>query len=129
MNINTGNTSKNEVREVSRPVFRPYADIIDNGNSYLLKVEMPGVSENTLEIEFKDNILSINGKTSDIDVQGRKLIYQEWSYGDYSRSFEIGNEVNQEKIEARISDGVVSLILPKNEKQKPRKIEVKKSED
>jgi len=127
--MNTGNTSKNDVREVNRPVFRPYTDIIDNGSSYLLNVEMPGVSEATLEIEFKDNILSIKGKTSDIDTHGRKLIYQEWSYGDYSRSFEIGNEVNHEKIEARISDGVVSLILPKNEKQKPRKIEVKKSED
>jgi len=123
--INESENMKSE--EVKRPLRKPFADIFEEGENYIMYIEMPGVPDNGLDIEVEDSVLTIKGRSDEIDVESRKHIYSEWTYSDYARAFEIGRDINAEKITADIKDGVLKLVLPKSEKLKPRKIEIKKS--
>jgi HSP20 family protein len=86
-------------------------------------LEMPGVSKEGLEISIEDNELTILGRRSATPVEGT-LIHRESRPNSYRRSFEIDPSIDNGKITARISQGVVALTLPKAEAVKPRKIAV-----
>lgn len=103
----------------------PEVDIFDTENDFILKAEMPGVSKEDLEIHVVDNQLEIIGH---VNKEYKELTektlqtYQEFELVDYRRTFNLGNIVNEEKIEATVNNGLLTLTLPKSEKVKPRKI-------
>jgi HSP20 family protein len=84
---------------------------------------MPGVSKDGLEISIENNELSITGRRSNPPIEGT-LVHRESRLQNYRRSFEIDPSIDREKISARINQGVVTLMLPKAEEVKPRKIAV-----
>ena len=87
-------------------------------------MDMPGVDRKKVEINLNKNVLSINGQ---IDYQPNgdlKLIYSEYNSGHFTRRFELSNEIDQTKIEARMNDGVLFLKLPKVPEKQPTAIEV-----
>jgi len=107
----------------SERFISPPASVSESGEGYLLELEMPGVSKDGLEISIENNELSITGRRSNPPIDGT-LVHRESRSHDYRRSFEIDPSINREKISARISQGVVTLTLPKAEEVKPRKISV-----
>ncbi|HCL56575.1 MAG TPA: molecular chaperone Hsp20 [Spirochaetia bacterium] len=104
--------------------FIPVVDIFERGNDYLLIAEIPGVSKETLEIEVEKNTLKIKG--SPVWESGEwEAVYREFKDDyEFERSFEIGDDIDKDNIKAKIENGVLGLVLPKQEKAKPKKIEI-----
>lgn len=107
--------------------FVPRADIYETEAGIFVKVDLPGVSESSVDISLEKNILSINGYTERSDPEGYSLAFAEYETGDFERSFRISNEIDREKISATIKHGVLTLELPKADVAKSRKIKVKAS--
>jgi HSP20 family protein len=103
----------------------PRADIYETDENISVTLDMPGVSEESIDITLEKNVLTINGY-SDIDVpEGYSLAMAEYEIGDYERSFRLTDHIDQDGIEAVYTDGVLHLTLPKAEGAKVRKISIK----
>lgn len=104
--------------------YVPVTDIYETANDYVLKVEMPGVSKDALEITLNDTDLEIKGKASVKEPEGKELSYSECAMYDYYRKFKVGNDINRDAINAVLENGILTLTLQKKEEVKPRKIAV-----
>jgi len=102
-------------RTRDRVAFVPRADIYETNEAIVVVADMPGVNESSVEIALEQNVLTINGYVEPSTVDGYHLAYAEYRVGDYQRSFTIPNKVDQEKIEATVSNGMLRLYLPKAE--------------
>lgn len=109
-------------RETERFAIPP-ASVNETADSYTLELEMPGVSKDGLDISIENNQLSIVGRRSNLAIEGT-LVHRESRPHNYRRSFEIDPSINTGRIIARITQGVVTLTLPKAEEVKPRRIKV-----
>src|SRR5205085_6207904 len=101
----------------------PVASVIEDGDAYLLSVEMPGVNKEGLEVSVENNELTIMGRRSLPTIEGT-LIHHESRPENFRRVFELDPSIDMSKISARIEQGVLTLTLPKAEQVKPRKITV-----
>jgi HSP20 family protein len=101
----------------------PASTVLENADGYTLKVEMPGVSKENLEMWVENNELTILGRRSLPAVEGT-LVHRESRAENFRRTFELDPSIDAEKIGAKIEQGVVTLTLPKAEQVKPRKISV-----
>lgn len=108
----------------NKPVFVPAVDIYETDDFLVLLADMPGVSNEGVEIHLEDSELTIRGKV-DEEPNTWNPIYTEYRSGDYYRSFTLSNVIDQDKIEATMKHGVLKVVLPKAKAAKPRKIEVK----
>ena len=106
-------------------VFSPAVDILETKNDLRLFADMPGVDQNSIHITIDKGVLMIQGNVDTEPIEGYELEYKEYDIGDYQRSFTLSDNVDQNKIRANFSNGVLELILPKAEEAKPRKIEVR----
>jgi len=106
-------------------VFTPAVDILENENAIKLFADMPGVNANNLSIDLNENILTLAGDVEAPEQAGEVDLLREYRTGRYFREFRLSQVINQGKIDAELKDGVLSLTLPKVEKAKPRKIEVR----
>jgi HSP20 family protein len=101
----------------------PAASVIEDGDGYLLQVEMPGVNKEGLEISTEGNELTITGRRSLPTMDGT-LLHHESRREDFRRTFELDPSIDINKINARIEQGLLTVTLPKAEHVKPRKITV-----
>lgn len=122
---------KQEARDIegaertrTRRVYIPRVDIYETGDAVVLLADMPGVSEQDVDITLEKNVLSITGFVQATEREGYSLAYSEYSEGDYERTFALSDEVDRNRIEATMKDGVLKLTLPKSEEVKTRKIAV-----
>jgi HSP20 family molecular chaperone IbpA len=86
---------------------------------------MPGVNEKGVDVTLENDVLSIRGHVEIEEHPDFKLVYREYGVGDFRRVFTLSDEVDRERIQATVKDGVLHLVLPKAETAKPRKIEVR----
>lgn len=107
-----------------KKIYVPVADIYETEDLYSMKLEMPGVSKEGLDILIENNELTITAKSTLSDKEGEKCRYSEFSSMDYRRSFKIGNDIDRSKVEAKLENGVLTLLLHKHETVKPRKITI-----
>src|SRR3990172_8160188 len=105
--------------------YFPLSDIYGTPDTFPKLIDMPGAGIENLNIDPQDQELVVNGEVSQEAYTDERVVYNEYNIGHYHRHFVISEAVNRDKIEAKMSDGVLSLILPKAEHIKPRKIEVK----
>ena len=103
--------------------FTPRVDILESDDELTLLADMPGVALDGVEINFENGELTLHGRVSARTAEGQP-IYQEYEIGDFHRVFKIGSSINSSQISAQISDGVLSVHLPKADAIKPRKIHV-----
>jgi HSP20 family molecular chaperone IbpA len=104
--------------------YVPRIDIWENDDELVLYGDLPGVEPENLDIRFENGQLTLHGKVSPRH-EDVNYVHGEYGIGDFHRSFTIGEAIDAEKISAEIQNGVVTLHLPKSEKVKPRRIEVK----
>jgi len=122
-NLVRENNGQTATRRETEKFMTPPASIRETADGYTLELEMPGVNKDGLEISIEKNELSIVGRRSAPTPQGT-LLHRESRPHNYRRTFEIDPSIETGKIAARISQGVVTLTLPKAEEVKPRKIAV-----
>ena len=117
---------KTDIAERTRAakIYNPDVDIIEGKDRIIVIADMPGVNESSVDITLDDNVLTIYGKVDWNIPEKMKLTHAEYGIGDYQRVFTISGEINREKIEANVKDGVLRLTMPKNDAPKMRKIAV-----
>ena len=113
--------------EQTRPglVFTPFVDIFETEQQLTLLADMPGVKSENLNIDLRDNTLTLTGDVEPDEAAGEDRLLTEYETGKYYRQFNLSEMIDQNKIDAKLSNGVLRLTLPKVEKAAPRKIEVK----
>jgi HSP20 family protein len=104
--------------------FLPVTDIFETGDALKVILEMPGVDKESVDVRVENDVLTIEGQVDFTKYQGLTPLYTEYNVGNYARSFELSSKIDQERIGAELKDGVITLVLPKAERAKPRKIKV-----
>jgi HSP20 family protein len=106
-------------------VWSPAIDVVEKEDEFIVKVELPGVKENDIDISITGDTLTVSGeKRSDSEVNKKGYYYSESTYGSFSRSVTIPSTINTDKIEANCEEGVLEITLPKIPEVKPKKISV-----
>ena len=85
---------------------------------------MPGVSKERVDVRVTNDVLSVEGRVDFSNYAGLQPVYTEYNVGNYARNFQLSSKIEQDAISAELKDGVMTLVLPKSEKAKPRKITV-----
>lgn len=105
-------------------VFTPEVDIFEDERHLTLLADMPGVATEDVKIDLNDNVLSIAGEVKPFEGGDETDVLIEFEIGRYYRQFTLSEAIDQNRIEARLEDGVLRLTLPKAEKAIPRRITV-----
>jgi len=106
-------------------VFTPSVDIFETDRELTLLADLPGVTAENLNIDLRENTLTLTGDVEPFEMAGEEDILVEYEIGKYHRQFSLSSVIDQSKIDAKLTDGVLRLTLPKVEEAKPRKIEVR----
>lgn len=111
------------INKMMRPVLREgleiepqiKMDVKEADDQYLIKAEIPGVKKDDIHVTVEGNRVSISAevKKEKEEKEGERVIRSERSYGMASRSFSLADEVDQSKVQAKYTDGVLELTLPK----------------
>lgn len=109
--------------ETERTFMTPGVDIIETKDNYLLKADMPGVEKTGVEVLLDKNELTIVGRRPAGAAAGN-YVYRESRSRDYRRVFELDPAIDATRISAQVEQGVLTLVLPKAEHVKPKKIAV-----
>lgn len=114
-------------QEATRPTraFMPNADIFETEDALTVVLEMPGVDRDNINISVENGVLTVEGTINFGKYEGLQPVYSEYNVGPFRRSFRISSRIDQDNINAEMSDGVITLLLPKVEEPKPRRIEVR----
>ena len=107
------------------PVFTPAVDIFETEKEITLLADMPGVKADDLTIDLRENTLTLLADVAPVEKNGEENVLIEYETGRYYRQFTLGELIDQESIDAKMTDGVLRLALPKVEKATPKKIVVK----
>jgi HSP20 family protein len=111
-------------RTRSRRSFVPRADIYETEKEIIVIADIPGANEKTVDITLEKNVLSITAYIEPAIPNGFEVAYAEYEEGDYQRSFRLSDEIDRDKIEATVSEGVLHLRLPKAIEKMTKKIAV-----
>jgi len=110
-------------RPMTEEYVAPEVNIFETGDGYVLEAEMPGVSKDGLAITVEGNEITITGRRNVVPASGEP-IFRERQTADFRRVFELDPAIDAGRISARMEQGVLTLVLPKSERIKPRKITV-----
>ncbi len=108
--------------------FVPHIDVCDVGDYYLVTAEVPGILEKDLDVSFDKNTLTIQGeKRNEVENQSKDFWQSEISYGSFYRCIPLVGSVDDKKVEASFTNGVLQIKLWKREESEslPQKIEIK----
>jgi HSP20 family protein len=106
-----------------RNAWTPVVDMYESDEALMLKAELPGFSKDDVQVEIKDNLLTLKGERKrETDVKEEQYHRVERTYGAFRRSFRLPVLVDADKAEATFKDGVLELKLPKAEQAKPKRI-------
>ena len=107
-----------------RQVFVPRTDIYETKDGLVLVMDVPGVDEKAVEVVLEKSVLTVRAFPTFPSFESHNLAYAEYGEGDYQRSFKLSEEIDREKIEARVKNGVLTLHLAKAAEKTPHKIGV-----
>ncbi|HEX7070920.1 MAG TPA: Hsp20/alpha crystallin family protein [Rhodothermales bacterium] len=107
------------------PVWSPRVDIKETPDAFLVRIDVPGIPKDSIDINFNDGTLSVSGeRKAEEKTEHENFVRVERSYGRFFRSFELPNTVDADNITASYEDGVLTVRVPKAEESKPRRIQV-----
>ena len=103
----------------------PAMDLVETAEDFVLRADLPGLSEGDVNIELEDNVLTISGQRKSEHEERKEGYYRvERASGSFSRSLTLPEGVDPEKISANFSNGVLEVRVPKPEQRKPRKVTI-----
>ena len=106
-------------------LWAPPVDVFESGDNIVLKADLPGLSQNDVEISVEGSTLTINGERKKETQTEEKGYYRmERHYGTFTRSFTLPATVDPNRIDATFTQGVLTVTLPKREESKPKQIKV-----
>ncbi len=108
----------------SLPSNSPRTNLVENGAKFEVQAELPGVLKDDLTIKIQGNYLEISGRRTVDTPDGYKVHRNERRGSHFSRSFTLPDEVDADKVEATLKDGILYLTLPKSETAKPKQITI-----
>ena len=108
-------------------VFAPAVDIEESEGELVLWADVPGASEDDLEITLDKGVLTIAAAVPRGDRPSYHLAHREYGVGDYRRVFTLSDSIDQDGIEASLKNGVLKLTLPKSVPARPRQIQINAS--
>jgi HSP20 family molecular chaperone IbpA len=106
-------------------VFTPPVDIYETPTEITVLADMPGVSTEDLTVRLHENLLTLSGDVKSPEGPNERIVLREYQTGRYFRQFALSDEIDQDKVEANLTDGVLRLKLPKVAAAQPRTITVK----
>jgi HSP20 family protein len=118
-------------RTANGPIGRrwiPAMDLVENENEFVLRADLPGMTEDDVEIEIKDSVLTISGeRKAEHEEKGDGGFYRvERAFGAFSRSLTLPEGVAADKIKAEFDNGVLEVRVPKPEERKPQRVQIGK---
>ncbi|GAB1724531.1 MAG: Hsp20 family protein [Nitrospira sp. CR1.1] len=106
--------------------WAPTVDISETEAEYAIKAELPEIKKEDVKVTVEDGVLTLQGeRKQEKEEKAKKYHRIERSYGRFVRSFTLPDSVDESKVKAEYTDGVLHLHLPKSEKAKPKQIDVK----
>ncbi len=109
--------------------WMPTVDISETENGFEIHAELPGVTDDDLNVSVTDNLLTIKGeKRQEEKTEGKNYHRVERRYGSFQRSFTLPRQVNTSDIKAGFKDGILTLSIPKAEEAMPTEIQINTSE-
>lgn len=109
----------------SEPALRPAVDIFETEEGITLRADMPGVSKDRLNVHVDGTNLLVEGRIGIAPQDQMEPLYADVRSAVYRRSFLLSNELEAEKIDANLKDGVLTVHIPKRAELRPRRIEVR----
>ncbi len=104
----------------------PPMDLVEYDDHFTLRADLPGMGEADVNIEVRDNTLTLSGERRAEHEDRQGGFYRlERQFGKFSRALSLPDGINADAIEAKFADGVLEVWIPKPEERKPRKIEIK----
>jgi HSP20 family protein len=104
--------------------FSPDVSIYDNREALIFSIDLPGVKKGDVSIEIDEsNVVVVRAKSTFKAPEGN-LVLREVSFGDFYRAFTLSNEFDKDKVNATFENGVLTLLVPRREDVKPKKIQI-----
>ncbi len=103
----------------------PLTDLWEEDDKYVLHVELPGVKKEDVKLTVQDGVLVLQGERKQRELpEGANYLRNEITYGEFSRSIILPNKADVEKISANYRDGVLEVVIPKKEEEKPKEVKI-----
>jgi HSP20 family protein len=107
-------------------IYSPSVDIVELDSELLLIADVPGAKPDHVDINYEQGLLALHVSVEPRQPEEKtEFLFREYGVGDYYRSFQVGEGVDAQAINAELKDGVLTVHLPKTQAAKPRKIQVK----
>lgn len=117
--------SRGEREGMAAATWAPAVDIYETPDSIVLQAELPGLSKDDIDIQVRDNVLTLKGeRRSEKEVKEGNYLRVERAYGGFQRAFTLPAAVQADKIRAVFKDGVLDVSIPKAEEAKPKQIKI-----
>lgn len=131
-NATVTNTEKREARTMTGPeptrhgwVYLPNVDIVELPDELLLMADIPGARPEDVDVHYERGTLAVQCRVAERQANETRYLHREYGVGDFGRRFEVGDGIDASGIRAELSNGVLTLHLPKTAAIKPRRITVK----
>ena len=106
-------------------LWAPDTDMSETENEYIVAVDLPGVTKKNIDVNYKNNMLTISGEREKEEKEEKKdFIRRERFYGKFVRSFTLPAAVREDDIKANFKDGVLTVRIPKTEVSKPKTVPI-----
>jgi HSP20 family protein len=110
--------------ELKSGTWAPAVDVAEENGKILVRVEVPGVEEKDLKVNFEDGLLTVSGERQFERKEDRNYHRIERSYGSFVRTFSLGPSADVNGIAATYRNGILEIEIPKKEEAKPKQIEI-----
>jgi HSP20 family protein len=112
---------------IRRQRWVPAMDLVEEDDSLVLRADLPGMSEDDVDIEVKDGVLTVSGeRKAEEKKQGEGYYRVERAFGSFSRSLSIPEGIDPEQVSAQFDDGVLEVRIPKPAERKPHRVQIGK---
>lgn len=115
--------SKGETTVPAR-YYVPNTDIHETADALIVAMEVPGVDRSSIDVKVEDDVLRIEARIDAAKYEGMQPLYTEYNVGHFIRSFSLSHVIDQSRIDAALSDGVLTVTLKKIQKAQPRRIDI-----
>lgn len=107
-------TAENETVTENRVTYRPAVDITENEAGYTIFADVPGADKDSVNVTYEDGVVTLTANSAAVkETEGTQAIHREFRLAGYERAFRVGDDVDVEKINAEIANGVLKVSLPR----------------